>query len=283
MHCRRRDLDPCIYLLVEHLDATLSAGDQLTSLSLEVTEPTARTGPRMLRNREARFVNFVNRARSLEASLIAHILQARRRAAEMPRVRGAARMPIDLFSSVTTVLLDAVAEYGDPAGFAFNSGADRLAYLRSRGVVPADVGSLLPSTTVEITETFLVAGRLQLGTLLDLIETALRTLNTQYELWREGAEEEEELELETVQPMSPLQRSDSIRTLEMGLAEQIALARSSLSPAARLPEPAADMIGPWPASARPPSLSKPPSLPGTGPGSLVQALRDIEQLRPRGG
>ena len=31
MQCHRRDLDPCIYLLIEHLDAALAAGEQLTS------------------------------------------------------------------------------------------------------------------------------------------------------------------------------------------------------------------------------------------------------------
>lgn len=272
MHCRRRDLDPCIYLLVEHLDAALASGDQLTSLSLEVTEPTARTGPRMMRNREARFATFVNRTRSLEASLIAHILQARRRASEMPRARGAARMPLDLFSSGTTVLLDAVAEYGDPAAIAFNSGADRLAYLRARGMMPADAGTLLPSTMVEISDNFLVAGRLPLGVLLDLVETSLRALNTQYELWDERVDDEEDLEH---LPEAPLEDLETIHSLKVGLAEQIALARATLGGPPKS-EKAAEEAG-----TQEPPAARPPSLPNARPGSLIQALKDIEQLRPR--
>ena len=66
MHCRRQDLDPRLYWLVEHLDAALAAGDQLMSLSLEVTEPTPTMGPRRLRTRVARFIRFVSQVRNLE-------------------------------------------------------------------------------------------------------------------------------------------------------------------------------------------------------------------------
>ncbi len=192
MQCRRRDLDPCIYLLVEHLDAALNAGDHLTSLSMAITEPTAHMGPRGLRQREARFVAFVNQVRALEASLIAHILQARRRAAELPRSSGALKLLLNPFTSGTTVLLDAVAEYGDPGAIAFNNGADRLAYLRARGLVAGDSGALMPATRIDITENFLVAARIELGPLLDLVEAFLRALNTEYELWIETADEIED-------------------------------------------------------------------------------------------
>ncbi len=279
MHCRRRDLDPIIYLLVEHLDAVLAAGDELSSLSMIVTEPTSRTGPRMMRNREARFVAFVNRARTLEASLIAHVLQARRRTSELPRVRGPLRAPIDLFTSGTTVLLDAVAEYGDPAGLAFNSGADRLAYLRARGVVAPNAATLLQSEALEISESFLVAGRLELSPLLDLVETFMRALNVQYELWDDAAEDEyDDVPSLPTLPVRPAPRLEGIKALEVDLAKQIAIARSSLAAASVAPEKSASDT-----SASPPPLpqDKPPALPGARPGSLIAALKDIEQLRPR--
>jgi hypothetical protein len=279
MHCRRRDLDPSIYLLVEHLDAVLAVGDELTSLSMLVTEPTSRTGPRMMRSREARFAAFVNRARNLEASLIAHILQARRRTSELPRVRGALKMPMDLFTSGTTVLLDAIAEYGDPAALAFNSGADRLAYLRAREVIASDTAVLLPSATLEISESFLVAGRLQLGPLLDLVETFMRALNVQYELWDDSAEDEiDDAPRLSRLPERPMPRLEGIQALEVDLAKQIAIARTSLAAVSSGAEKSVSEI-----SAGPPPLpqAKPPALPGARPGSLIAALKDIEQLRPR--
>ncbi len=217
MQCRRQDLDPCIYLLVEHLDAALGAGEHLTSLSMAVTEPSSHVGPRGLRQREARFVAFVNQVRALEASVVAHILQARRRASELPRIRGPLRLLLDPFTSGTTVLLDAVADYGDPAAIAFHTGADRLAYLRARGLVPGDIGALMPSSRVEITESFLVAGRIELGPLLDLIEAFLRALNTEYELWIETSDDDADASLDAPAAAPGL-----------GLAEQIASARAAV-------------------------------------------------------
>ena len=60
-------------------------------------------------------------------------------------------------------------EYGDPARFAFNTGADRLSYLRARGLMPANTAAMTSVVTVEIDEGFLDAGRLELGPLLDMV------------------------------------------------------------------------------------------------------------------
>lgn len=221
MQSHRRDLDPCIYLLVEHLDAALAAGENLTTQTMDVTEPSADVGPRRLRSREARFIGFVNHVRSLEASLIAHILQARRRATELPRARGPLKILLDSFSGGTAVLIDAVAEYGDPARFAFNTGADRLSYLRVRGLMPASATAPASVVTVEIDEGFLVAGRLELGPLLDMIEAFLRALNVEFDLWRERADETLDLDAPPTLPAAP----------QLGLAEQIASVRAALGTA----------------------------------------------------
>lgn len=213
MHCRRQDLDPRLYWLVEHLDAALAAGDQLMSLTLEITEPTPQMGPRRLRTRVARFIRFVNQVRGLEASLIAHVLQARRRVAELPRGRGPLRLLLDPFTSGTTVLLDAVAEYGDPAGSAFNTGADRLAYLRARGLIAGDSGALMPIMTFEVGENFRVAGRIELGPLLDLVESFLNALNIEFGIWND-----------TTDDLAPANDTDETASL----GEQIANVRALL-------------------------------------------------------
>lgn len=239
MHCRRQDLDPRIYWLVEHLDAALAAGDHLMSLSLEVTEPTPTMGPRRMRTRVARFIRFVTQVRAQEASLIAHILQSRRRVAELPRGSAPLRLLLDPFTSGTTVLLDAVAEYGDPAGLAFNTGADRLAYLRSRGLIAADHGALMPVTTFEIGEGFLVAGRIELGPVLDLVEAFLRALNTEYGLWTEPIEELEPVGVPEPPRLAPLPASkrDFVSTLTPSLGDQIASARALLGEKGAPPAP----------------------------------------------
>ena len=228
MQSHRRDLDPCIYLLVEHLDAALAAGESLTTQTMDVTEPSADVGPRRLRSREARFIGFVNHVRSLEASLIAHILQARRRATELPRSRGPLRILLDSFSGGTAILVQAVAEYGDPARFAFNTGADRLSYLRARGLMPANATALTSVVTVEIDEGFLVAGRLELGPLLDMIEAFLRALNVEFDLWRERTGETLDLDAPPTLPPVP----------QLGLADQIASVRAALGTDANEVDPA---------------------------------------------
>jgi hypothetical protein len=254
MHCRRQDLDPRLYWLVEHLDAALAAGDQLMSLSLEVTEPTPTMGPRRLRTRVARFIRFVSQVRNLEASLIAHILQARRRIAELPRGRGPIRLLLDPFTSGTTVLLDAVAEYGDPAGLAFNTGADRLAYLRARGLIASDSGALMPVTTFEIGESFRVAGRIELGPLLDLVEAFLNALNTEFGLWNEPADA---IEDEVEEPIV----HDMVSALAPSLTDQIASVRALL-------------VGNRPAAMTPPAFDAAPK-----PGSLAAALAELRAER----
>lgn len=254
MHCRRQDLDPRLYWLVEHLDAALAAGDQLMSLSLEVTEPTPTMGPRRLRTRVARFIRFVSQVRNLEASLIAHILQARRRVAELPRGRGPLRLLLDPFTSGTTVLLDAVAEYGDPAGLAFNTGADRLAYLRARGIIASDSGALMPVTTFEIGESFRVAGRIELGPLLDLVEAFLNALNAEFGIWHEQADEVED-------GMEELAVHDVVSALAPSLTDQIASVRALL-------------VGNRPAQMTPPSFEA-----EAKPGSLAAALAELRAER----
>jgi hypothetical protein len=261
MQCHRRDLDPCIYLLIEHLDAALAAGDHLTSQTMDVTEPSADVGPRRLRSREARFIAFVNHVRSLEASLIAHILQARRRAGELPRSRGPLRTFLDAFSGGTAVLVDAVAEYGDPARFAFNTGADRLSYLRARGLMPASVTTPTSVVTVEVDESFLVAGRLELGPLLDMVEAFLRALNVEFDLWRERSDETIDLDARDEVPSTARGSAlaDQIASVRsaLGLAEQIASVRAALG------------------TAEPGDVD-----PGTGiRGSLLDALSQLEHRR----
>jgi len=141
-------------------------------------------------------------------------------------------MLLDSFSGGTAVLLDAVAEYGDPARLAFNTGADRLSYLRARGLTPTSVTSPTSAVSVEIDETFLVAGRLELGPLLDMIEAFLRALNVEYELWRERSDETIDLDAEgAVSPTASVPAlADQIASVRsvLGLSDQIASVRAAL-------------------------------------------------------
>lgn len=183
MRAMATDLHSSIYLLADHLDAALAAGEDLLALSLIVTEPLSRARPRDVREEDARLGRFIWQARTFEASLIAHVLQARRRAQEVPRPDAHLKPLVSLFLGGTAPLLDAAADYGDPAVRAFESGVDRLSFLRSRGLIAPDAGALMPTTPLDIDDRFELAGRIELGPLLDLIATFLEALDLRFGLY----------------------------------------------------------------------------------------------------
>lgn len=185
MRVTKSDLHSSIYLLADHLDAALAAGEDLLALSMVVTEPVSRTTQRAVRSDEARLTQFLSRARTLEASIVAHVLQARRRALEVPRPDAHLKPLVQLFIGGTAALVDAAADYGDPGALAFEQGADRLAYLRSRGMLAADAGGLMPTTELAIDDDFRLSARIELGPLLDLIATFLEALDLRFGLYPE--------------------------------------------------------------------------------------------------
>ena len=83
--------------------------------------------------------------------------------------------------------------------------------------MPANVTALTSVVTVEIDESFLVAGRLELGPLLDMIEAFLRALNVEFDLWRERSDDMMDLD-DRVPP--------SLAAPVPALADQIASVRS---------------------------------------------------------
>jgi hypothetical protein len=175
-------IPPAAYLLADHLDAALAAGEDLVGLGFAWRAAVAASAAELAEIRAAERTT-VERIRLLEASLLARILRGREHARELARgdarIAGVAR----LFLAGTTVLLDAVAETGDATVLDFESGDGLLAYLRSRALIAADAASPAAYATIKVDEGFLVAQRLPLGGLLDLAATFLDTLELHYELY----------------------------------------------------------------------------------------------------
>jgi hypothetical protein len=57
--------------------------------------------------------------------------------------------------------------------------------MRNRGLIARDTASLEQLAALTVTEEFLVAGRIRLGTLLDLVATFLDTLDVLFELYQD--------------------------------------------------------------------------------------------------
>ena len=179
-----------IYLLGDHLDAALAMGEDLLTEKVALADPLRKlTTARLVRqNRE--IAEFLTTVRTLELSLTARLMQARRRAEELKRREVRLKPLIALFLGGTAPLADAAAELGDTTARDFETGDTAHAFLRSRGLIARDAAGLEGLTHLAVGEDYLVAARIRLGTLLDLVATFLDTLDTLFDLYAEPAKTE---------------------------------------------------------------------------------------------
>jgi len=181
---------PSLYLLRDHLDAALAMGEDLLSEELALDAPDRPC----LRGwiRQTRDLNgFLASVRTLEYAMTVRLLQARKRADDLKRGDSRRKPLIALFVAGTAPLADAASELGDTDARDFDSADATLAFLRSRGLLAPDAAGLQLLSRLGVGEDYLVAGRIRLGTLLDLVATFLDTLDRLYDLHTvpmEGAE-----------------------------------------------------------------------------------------------
>ena len=176
---------PSLYLLGDHLDAALAMGEDLLTERVALADATRHlTMARLVRqNRE--LAEFLTTVRTLELSLTARLLQARKRAEDMRRRESRLKPLIALFVAGTAPLVDAAAELGDTTSRDFDTGDTASAFLRSRGLIARDAAGLERLSQLSVGEDYLVAGRIRLGTLLDLVATFLDTLDLLFDLYEE--------------------------------------------------------------------------------------------------
>lgn len=170
---------PEAFLLIDHLASMCDISAELQALSMDIvlSPPTDTATPDKIGLR-----TFVKTARQLEYALIARALQARGRAQDLRRVDRRHKLMIALFLAGTTPLADAVEDFADPAGAAFHTGHDPLAYVRSRGLIPHDCGNLQGLIALECGPDFLIAGRIQLEPLIEMTAQFLDSLELCYDL-----------------------------------------------------------------------------------------------------
>jgi hypothetical protein len=174
-----------VYLLAEHLDAVLAGGEDLRQQTYDVPKRGERLTAVMVAERLEAEHAFVARVRAHEVALISRVLQARVRAAEVVRRDVRFRTIVALFSGGTRPLVDAVADLGPQAKLAmgFHWSDDALGYYRSRGLIGPDVACLALVDQIAVGDAFRIAGRIELGPLLDLSATFLTTLEIHYDLF----------------------------------------------------------------------------------------------------
>jgi hypothetical protein len=171
--------NPSLYLLRDHLEATLALGEDLLSTELHVAagdRPGLRNWIRQTRDLE----EFLGSLRTLEYAMTARLLQARKWAEELRRGDVRLKPLIALFVAGTAPLLDAAAELGDTDTRDFECDDAALTFLRRRGMLAPDAAGLELISRLAVGEDYQVVGRIGLGPLLDLVATFLDTLDTLY-------------------------------------------------------------------------------------------------------
>ena len=183
MPLNRKNTDVTAYLLADHLDAMLAAGEDLLHVHRDLAPtPLETTGdaPHAEINALRRFVDATH---TLELKLAMRGLQARERTDELRRLDTRLDLIAGLFIGGTAPLADAAEELGDETAVDFNTGDEVVSYLRSRALIPADSIGLISTDRLSVTPRFLVAGRVELSALLDLAATFLDALELFYELY----------------------------------------------------------------------------------------------------
>jgi hypothetical protein len=183
--------NPSLYLLRDHLDAVLALGEDLVSAELVLpgaAGPGLRDWIRQTRNLE----DFLASLRTLEYALTARLLQARRRVEDLKRGDSRLKPLLGLFVAGTAALADAAVELGDADARHFDGADCALSFLRSRGMLARDAAGLELVSRLAAGEDYLVAGRVELGTLLDLAASFLDTLDLLYD---PGAAADEDMDV----------------------------------------------------------------------------------------
>jgi hypothetical protein len=179
-----------IYLLGDHLDAALATGEDLLTQTVVLADAAQPLTMARLVQQNCELAEFLTAVRTLELNLTARLLQARKRAEEMRRHEIHLKPLIALFVGGTAPLVDAAMELGDTTVRDFNTGDTAFAFLRGRALIARDAASLERLSELRVGEDYLVAGRIRLGTLLDLVATFLDSLDLIYNLYGEPPEPE---------------------------------------------------------------------------------------------
>ena len=172
-----------VYLLADHLDAALATGEDMLKENVALARFTPDTPSSDMREAHTSLRDFVERVRMLEMRICARVSRARDLAGAIAAQDQHLEPFATLFASGTVLLTDAMAELGDTTDQDFETGAQALAYLRSRGFIEPDVAGCSDLDGLETNEDLLIAGRIRLGTLLDLVAAFLDTVESHHDIY----------------------------------------------------------------------------------------------------
>lgn len=177
-----------VYMLADHLDGALAAGEDLIARGQDwraLAEASAADAAFAVAQRK-----LAEQVRALEMMLIARVLKAREHASSLAGIDKRFAAVANLFVSGTVILLDAVEECGDAREDDFETGDAVVAYVRGRGLISPEAANVNTAAQLTIDDNFLVAKRLALGPLMDMSAAFLDALDTQYDLFVEDPDDD---------------------------------------------------------------------------------------------
>lgn len=176
-------IPPEAYQLADHLDAALAAAEDLADAGRQWVPATSSAGFELAAQMAAER-QVIERVCMFETMLIGRVLKARNRAQMLAHTAGDFTGMTRLFVAGTAALLDAVEELGDSTRADFETGNCIMAYLRQRGVIAEDAADLPENRSITLGgDTFLVAGRIALAPLSEVIIAFLDALDMHYHLY----------------------------------------------------------------------------------------------------
>ena len=175
-----------VYLLAEHLDGALAAGEDLVSRG--AAWRALMEDPVSAQNFASGQRAIAEDVRALEFILIARTIKSREHARVLSEVDARFSAIAKLFVSGTAILTDAVSECSDATEADFETGDNLIAYIRGRGLIAPGAAFVSKADSLTIDDSFLVAKRIALGPLLDMSAAFLDALETHYELFLEEPE-----------------------------------------------------------------------------------------------
>ncbi|MDX2290432.1 MAG: hypothetical protein NW217_16650 [Hyphomicrobiaceae bacterium] len=171
-------IPPCVYLVADHLDAALAAGEDLVQMG-QSWVPGDAADPGVAGAR--RFA--LCRIRFHEMSLLTRIVQGTEQIRTLAAADPMFRPLAQLFLATTRDLASGYRLSPSVNDQQFDTGDGVIAYLRSRGLIDDEAPGLPADGAIVLSDSFKVGGLVPLGVVLDLVAEFLEALEAHYELY----------------------------------------------------------------------------------------------------
>lgn len=173
-------IDASIYLVADHLDAALAAGEDLMAVAR--TWPLGNAADPGVAGAR-RFV--AGRMRTHEMSILARVVQATTHMRSLSQADPLLRPLVQLFLATTRDLATALRTLEDADECAFHTGEGTVAFLRDRGLIDVEAPGLAGDGAIAVSDAFKVAGIAPIGVVMDLLAEFIEVLEARYDLYPE--------------------------------------------------------------------------------------------------